>query len=139
MVREQRRAQALADGVTLLFHNPEVANRTCEDCCSWIWNDSGKTMGSEKASFRGEPIRRKPGETGPCWKCPKSRDKKTPNPNADLTVRTWKALQLFLEIRAGYPMPEDAIVRRNCGLIQRIQDEQDRGTGNLLALLATRR
>lgn len=103
-----------------LLGHPELP--TCEDCKRWLYDP-----GTWKQSTRGgEPLARPPGASPPCWKCPKSLDKKTPNPDADLSYRSWLAYQQYLRIKAGMPMPADLLVAWYCGLIQFAIDCVDR-------------
>ena len=62
---------------------------------------------------------RPPGTPLPCRMCPKSKDGR-PNPGADMTSRNARALALYYQIRAGTPMPDDALVKLNCGIIERV-------------------
>jgi hypothetical protein len=55
----------------------------------------------------------------PCWKCPKSGPKNgRPAPENELSEKNLRALALYWQIKGGRPMPVDAIVWRNCALIE---------------------
>lgn len=112
-----------------MLTHPEIP--TCKDCQQWLY--SPKTW--IQAQRGGKPQPRPAGTPTPCWQCPKSEDKATPNPEAELTDRNWRAWELYQEIKAGRPMPHDAIVWRNCGLIRQIEDEAARSQGNYIAAM----
>ena len=104
---------------------------TCADCKKWVHKDG---MLQKRL---GKPIPRSPLIPLPCHKCPKSSDGQ-PNPAADLKGRGAGAYELWLLIRAGYPLPDEGIVRRNGVLIQMGVDQIERSkndTGDLLRLL----
>ncbi len=76
----------------------------------------------------------------PCLTCPKSGKANTPNPGAEMRGKVALAYDLYWQVKAGAPMPEDEIVRRNCALIERVramilQYQQD-VSGLLAALIA---
>lgn len=94
-----------------MLQHPEIP--TCADCQKFVYN---VRRGWKKDTRGGLPVVRPPGAPPPCWECPKSKDG-LPNPGAELSDRNWRAWRLWLEIKAGRPVPDDRIVWRNCGLI----------------------
>ena len=72
----------------------------------------------------------------PCYKCPRGKETGRPSPHLELSTRGWMALQLYYEIKAGFPLPEDALVRRHCGLIEQVLAAISREQANLTPLLA---
>lgn len=105
----------------LLLAHPELP--TCQDCQTWLYSvDTWQRV--ERA---GQPQPRPPGTATPCYRCPKSdRTNPQPHPERDPTPRTLAALEVFLQVRAGAPMPADPLVQRYCGLIQWVYDLVDR-------------
>jgi hypothetical protein len=106
-------------GVLQIKQHPELP--TCEDCQTYVYDADWR-----KTERRGLPVLR--ASYGrelslPCHmgKCPKSTDRR-PNPGAELNGKNWLAYTLYTEIKAGRPMPDDAIVVRNCGLIRLVED-----------------
>lgn len=103
----------------MLLTHPELP--TCDDCLVWLYDREWK-----RATRGGKEVRRPAGASTPCHLCPKSRDCK-PNPDAELSQKNSRALQLYMEIKAGRPMPDDRIVQRNCALIRWVEDGVARG------------
>lgn len=114
-------------GLQLLLEHPHTPS--CADCKKWMHKDG------ILQKHHGRPLHRPSGAPLPCHKCPKSPDG-TPNPTADLKGRGLAAYELYLLVRAGLPMPEDAIVRRNCILIQRVLDHIQSRRADWTPLLA---
>jgi hypothetical protein len=106
--------------------HPEIADRTCEECIFWSWNDSGKGMGTKKNLRAGKPYPRG-NAPPPCYKCPKSRDGK-PNPAAELLPQNWRAYRHFQQVKVDTTgvLPRDRIVIRNCAVIQQVLDQLER-------------
>ena len=116
-------------GVGLLLAHPEIP--TCADCKQWIYSEEWRR--EERA---GVPVKRPRGSGTPCWRCPKSEDRKTPNPDAELTARNSLAFKVYLQIKAGLvPERVDTILRENCGLIRWVDDGVQRGQQNIGPLL----
>lgn len=106
-------------GLLLYWRHPEIPR--CADCQAWMYGPDWKR---EKRA--GKDIPRPRGSATPCGTCPKA-DNGKPNPSIELTDRNWLAYELYTRIKAGSPMPNDEIVRRNCGLIQHVADTLVRG------------
>jgi len=102
---------------------------TCADCQQWLYGEDWK-----QTTRAGKPIRRPPGTNPPCWKCPKSKDGK-PNPDADLDGRSYRALAVSYQIKAGMPMPPDPVVAWYCGLIRYAEDAAARIRENATAAM----
>ena len=105
----------------MLLEHPELPS--CAACQEWIFNPE-KGWQIDRKNER--PVRRPPGTITPCFKCPKSIDKRTPNPAAELSAKNQRTLQLYYEVQAGRPMPDDRIVQRNCGLIKMVESQAGR-------------
>lgn len=103
-----------------MWLNPELPS--CHDCQKWIHDDQWRT--TKRA---GKPIPRPPNARPPCWKCPKSEDKKSPCPDAELSDRSLMTLQVYYQIKAGMPMPRDSVVAWYCGVIRWLEEQIDRG------------
>jgi len=72
----------------------------------------------------GQPVPRPPGTPTPCFRCPKIPADKDPLPaNAvELSAKNHRAYQLYLQVKAGRPMPDDPIVHENCGMLRQLED-----------------
>jgi hypothetical protein len=103
----------------LLWRHPEIPK--CSDCQAWLYDDRW-----QKTLRAGQPLPRPRHVGTPCHSCPKAAAGK-PNPGIELTERNWLAYEAYTRIKAGAPMPDDAIVQRNCGLIQHVADSLVRG------------
>jgi hypothetical protein len=55
----------------------------------------------------------------PCRSCPKSKDGK-PNPGAELRGRRYRAWKIYWRVKAGMPMPDDAVIQNNCATIEEV-------------------
>lgn len=125
----------------LLLSHPEIAYRSCSECQRWHFDPkSGRLQKRwKKDSITGEralaPIARKPGDKLPCWDCPKCDGSDVRNPAvgraAELSERNWKALRFYFQQKAvGGPV--DAIVRRNCGMIEWLLEQHRNMTGRIM-------
>jgi hypothetical protein len=101
----------------------------CDTCAKWLHGVDWRP-----AQRAGKPVPRPAGAGPPCFRCPKSRDGR-PNPGADLKGRAWLAYRLYLAVRAGMPMPQDAIAVRNCAALRWAEDQADRQKGDLGTML----
>lgn len=119
------------NGVALWIAHPEIPS--CADCRRWIYDPR---RGWEQARRAGKPQARPAGSPLPCGSCPKSADKRTPNPAAELSPRNQRAYELYLTIQAGAPMPDDAIVRRNCALLHMVERQCERNQSDPGAVVA---
>lgn len=106
-------------GVWLMLSHPEIPS--CADCCRWIYDTKWKRLERPK----GMPVLRPEGSIPQCHRCPKSVDG-LPNPQSELSAKNSRAFRLYLQIKAGRPMPSDPIVMRNCGLIRWVEDSLQR-------------
>jgi hypothetical protein len=106
--------------VGLLLAHPELPS--CAACQEWLYNP--ETWRPYEAG--GRPVRRPRGTPTPCCKCPKSRDRVHPAPEAELSAKNLRSLELYQRIRAGQPMPADPIIRKNCGLIRMVEEQVQR-------------
>ena len=72
----------------------------------------------------GQPVPRPAGTPTPCYRCPKIPAESSPCPaNAvELSAKNHRAYQLYLQVKAGRPMPDDAIVHENCGMLRQLED-----------------
>ena len=103
----------------MLLTHPEIP--TCQECMAWMHDKHWKR--NRRAD---QDVPRPKGSPTPCHLCPKSLDRATPNPRAELTARNQQTYQVYLQIKAGRPMPDDPIVHHNCGLIRWVEDEVER-------------
>ncbi|MBL8794796.1 MAG: hypothetical protein JNM56_12885, partial [Planctomycetia bacterium] len=79
-------------------------------CQQWLYGaDWQQTMRA------GKPIRRPPGTNPPCWKCPKSEDKRRPGPESELSAKNWLAYDYYRRCLADSTglLPRDMIVVEN--------------------------
>lgn len=102
-------------GLALQENSPEVPS--CRDCQQWSYDPKNNWMlltrpdGKPRPRIKGTPL--------PCWKCPKSGPSNgKPAPEKELSAKNAQALAYYWQIKAGMSMPADAIVQRNCGLIE---------------------
>lgn len=103
---------------------------TCADCQRWLYDlDTGKRL--TRADL---DIARAPKDPPPCYRCPKSQDG-TPNPDAELSARNNLMLLRYYEVKAGAPMPDDPVFRRNCAFIRWEEDQIGRGQERLVPSL----
>lgn len=78
----------------------------------------------------GVKVARTPGQRPPCSYCPKQpadvkeRDR-TPETAVELSPKNWRAYHHYTECAAVGQFPDDAVVRRNAGLIERIEKDVD--------------
>lgn len=107
-------------GLAVAIDHPGLP--TCIDCQTWVYD----TKSWKKETRGGQPIDRPPGTPTPCHSCPKSIDKKTPNPDAELSAKNWRAYQFYLQVKAGAPMPDDSLSRYLCGLVRWVEDQAQR-------------
>ena len=108
--------------VVLLINHPELP--PCDECNKWIYDSEWRRI--EKPKGSGNYCKRPAGSATPCFKCPKSLDKLTPNPDGDISPRNWKAWSFYQQIKAGRPMPDDEVAYSNCGLIRQVEDGIER-------------
>jgi hypothetical protein len=73
---------------------------------------------------RGQPVPRRESVPTPCYKCPKIPAGAEPRPEnaVELSARNAKAYMLYLETKAGRPVPDDPILWRNNGLLRQLED-----------------
>lgn len=122
-------------GLQLALVHPEIPS--CADCARWVHDP--KTW--KQSTRGGRPVARPAAAPPPCYLCPKS-DADRPSPENELSARNWRTLELYYQAKAGLPVPEDPIVRRNFGLIAWTLADVARRQGNVLSLyplLASRR
>lgn len=105
-------------GVQLLLLHPELP--TCGDCQRWMYTESWRCV-----KRQGRLVPRPSGTPTPCYRCPKIPVDAIPlAANAvSLSAKNHQTYQLYLQIKAGRPMPDDAIVRQNCGFLRQVEDD----------------
>jgi hypothetical protein len=123
-IRSERLRANLYDGVYVQLIEPGLPS--CADCQRYVYDDNW-----EQRKWRGAPMERRDKDT-PCHKCPKSRDKKTPNPNAELTAGNWRCYEYWLASRSGLQLPADGTTRACFSLIQLAHDRAQRRQTDLL-------
>lgn len=121
-----------------MLDHPEVAYRTCEECCRWFY-DSKTGIRSERF---GEPLPRDDGSKPSCLACPKvtrlPADRRNPKEGEKqtLSAKNWRTLILYYEHRAARKIVRDPLTAQNFGVIERILDEHDRGQRKAILTLA---
>jgi len=89
--------------------HPEVANRDCNDCIKYVYEEDGPQNG-ERKTWRGQPLERPPGTVPLCrregCKCPKG----TPENPVTLTAASQKALLFYRRCKLTGQWPDDEIV-----------------------------
>lgn len=89
----------------------------CDDCKQWMYDDDWK-----RCTRLGVDLPRSAGTPTPCWKCPKG-----PVPyEKELSLKNWTAYDLYLQCKAGKPIPDDPIVHQNHALIRWVEDNVER-------------
>lgn len=119
--------------------HPGVAGRDCGDCRKWQYADTDE-VGGKLLRRGGLPIMRPPGQPPPCRRCPKIPDGVDPAYwNAvEWSDKNWKAFRFHQQCAAVGRFPDDAIVRRNAGLIEStLADLRDHGQRSVRKLLAS--
>jgi hypothetical protein len=91
---------------------------SCSDCLKWVHGSDWKATKARD----GSKLPRVAGNRPPCFTCPKG-----PVPHErELSDRNWQAVELYLQCKAGRPIPDDPIVHRNHGLLRMVEDAVDR-------------
>lgn len=103
----------------LLLLYPAVAYRSCEDCQLHLYNEQ---TGRRLEDRDGRPKPRPKGTHPPCraklGACPKG----TPENPKSLSEKNVAAFRHYLECKAVGDFPNDAVVRRNAGIIRFTED-----------------
>jgi hypothetical protein len=106
------------DGVRLLFLHPKIANLSCEDCATWMYDENKDQV--YRNDGKGGKIPQKRIHPPPCHDCPKTEGQKQrirANACQGLSEKNQQALQHYLECKATGNFPDDPIVRRNAAII----------------------
>ena len=112
----------------MLLNHPEIPS--CADCRTWLYGADWK-----RATRAGKELRRPPRVPTPCWKCPKSTTGR-PSPENELDSGGYRQLEFYYRIKAGMPMPDDALVQWYCGLIRWVEDQVNRSQASMSPFLA---
>src|SRR5262249_39242508 len=115
------RKKNLLIGFQLLLYHPELP--TCNDCQRWLHN-ADWTL-TERPRTGQKRIPRAPGTATPCLSCPRGRETGRPSPELELSARSRLTLARYYEAKAGAPLPDDEILRRNCALLRRVEDQYE--------------
>jgi hypothetical protein len=121
--------------VLLLLLHPEVANRSCESCHVWLYDEK---TGRIDAAQDGTPLKRpRVGilSVPPCKQPKRSCPKGTPEDTRSLTAANEKAYRHYLECRATNQWPDDALVRRHAGIIFSLEQQVERARQERLTTL----
>lgn len=105
----------------LVLCHPAVAWRDCGQCTRFVYeHETGEVMRDRD----GKPLERPTGTKPPCRYGPAGTRcaKGSPEESRGLSDRNAKAYQHYLECKATGQFPEDAIVRRNAGVIRQVED-----------------
>ena len=100
-------------GVALILMHPEVANRSCEDCARWLYDEkTGKRL-----ERNNQGLARPAGTPTPCWNCPKKSPQEAKT--IELSRKNMTAYDYYSMARAplGDRLPADAITLRNHAII----------------------
>jgi len=109
--------------VLLILQHPELACRSCDDCRRWQYNHETGEVTDDKR--RGGKMKRQgptPCELDPKDGCAKGHWRSP----GQLSQRNQQAYQHYLECKAVSIFPDDAIVRRNAGIIRQAEDLVER-------------
>ncbi len=116
-VRRRARRKKLLMGVNLLLFHPQLIERTCARCRTWMYDDRHRVV-----TRLGQPIRRPPGSPTPCWQCPKQSPDRATGCERDLE-RIQRTLRLYFDVRAtaGRVLTEreaaDPLLARNLSMV----------------------
>lgn len=120
--REARDAKNLMQGVYLELTNPRYANRSCEHCKLWYYNEeTGLPIlrGGEKQPRDGVTLCQTPAG------CPKG----TPENPKSLSPKNRLAWNHFRGCAATGTFPDDPIVQRNARLIRKAMAQAEKKRG----------
>ncbi len=81
-------------GVNLLLFHPQLLQRSCASCRTWMYDDQHQII-----TRLGVPVRRPPASPTPCWKCPKQSPEQSAGYERDMQ-RIQRTLRLYFEVRA---------------------------------------
>lgn len=81
-----------------------------------------KPNGEQEKDKAGNPIPRPKRTFPPCHYSPKGCPKGTPETSKELSEKNMRAYRHYLECKAVGDFPQDAIVRRNAGIIRVVED-----------------
>ena len=118
---EQDYEQNLIDGTRLLKKDSKLANRSCEDCQKWWYDD--KTGDVIIRNSTGEKELRPEGTVTMCRTslgCPKG----TPENQKSLNRANKWALRHYQQCKAIGIFPDDEIVKKNAVIIERVLAEK---------------
>ena len=106
--------------------HPEITSRSCEDCKTYLYNDTRERMGLPVIRAGRQELRGN--APTPCRWCPKlpadvPSSEACPEKAVELSQRNYKCLAHYLECRAVGRFPDDAIVRRNAMVIRSVMDD----------------
>lgn len=105
------------DGLRILLMHGNLP--ACADCQAWLYDERWK-----RVTRGGQDQARPTGMKAPCWKCPKSADRQTPNPGAELSRKNWQAYDYYRQCLADTTglLPRDRIVIKNNAIIALVED-----------------
>lgn len=106
--------------------HPEVADRSCQECQTYLYNDQPGRMGLPV--LRGpnrDKVKRIKGQSPACRWCPKipKGEPAVPSSAVHLSERNAAAYLHYRRCRAVLRFPADRIVERNAALIQGIEEQ----------------
>lgn len=114
----------LIKGLACLLRHPEVANRSCETCKLWQFNERDGLTGKKGEIAERNGVKLKRIGPPPCKACPKESPEKAKQ--HELSDRNYRTLELYYASRAmgcvnlTDDMKRDAILQRNFSIIDRI-------------------
>lgn len=116
----------------LLLEHSELP--TCSDCRKWLHDPDN---GWKRSSRGDKDNERRSDNPPPCFRCPKVPLQRRKQPINKVPLPTWRdahelsamnqiAYHHYLECKAVGQFPDDAIVRRNAGLIRQAEEIAER-------------
>lgn len=124
-------------GLRLLLWHPLWANRSCDDCEKYLYDEDGQI--TRRPARIGLPVLRLPGQPTPCYSCPKIAETERVKSRlyaTELSERTRAAYGHYMTcLSLGGHFPEDPIVRRNASVIFQVREAWLKGQQDRLYFL----
>jgi hypothetical protein len=104
-----------------------VADRSCADCCRFLFDDHGGAFG-KVVTRGGRPVERQRHHPPPCHVCPKIPEGDPANPAfaVELDERSAAIYTHYRECKAVGRFPDDPLVRRHAALCQVVDEAVER-------------
>jgi len=116
-------------GVLLLMQHPDIAQRDCEECRQFVFDERT----NKKQYYHGNAVRRPPGSVPSCHfnRCPKGH---YDSPNS-LRHHNYLAYVHYLECKAIGQFPNDPVVRRNAAIIRMVEESVEKADRHQQSLI----